>query len=43
MKAEEKLIVGLFIGLFIMGILIYICPESFFMYYDKILHFLEVI
>ncbi len=43
MKAEEKLIVGLLISLCIIGVLIYVCPESFFMVYDKILYFLEVL
>ena len=43
MEPEEKLIVGLFIALFIMGVFVYICPESFFAVYDKILYFLEAI
>jgi hypothetical protein len=43
MVLEEKLIIGLLIVLCIMGVFIYMCPESFFMVYDKILYFLEVI
>ena len=40
LSPEEKLIVGLLIGLCVMGVLIYLCPESFFAIYDKIYYFM---
>jgi hypothetical protein len=43
MEAGEKLIIVFPIVLFVLSALLYIYPELFFMYYDKILYFLEVL